>query len=66
MIPPGDSDSWQTGIGVVLSAGGLRGVAHLGVIRRLVELGIPIDVLVGVSAGAIIAGFWAGVGLTVR
>lgn len=52
-------------IGVVLSAGGLRGVAHLGVMRRLLAAGVPIDVLVGVSAGAIIAGYYAGVGLSI-
>jgi predicted acylesterase/phospholipase RssA len=53
-------------IAVVLSAGGLRGAAHLGVLRRLVKLGLPIDVMVGVSAGAIIAGFYAGAGLTIE
>ena len=53
-------------IGVVLSAGGLRGVAHLGVMRQLLASGVPIDVLVGVSAGAIIAGYYAGVGLTIE
>jgi predicted acylesterase/phospholipase RssA len=53
-------------LGVVLSAGGLRGVAHLGVLRRLRASGIPIDVLVGVSAGAIIAGFHAAVGLDIE
>lgn len=52
-------------IAVVLSAGGLRGVAHLGVLRQLVAHRIPIDVMVGVSAGAIIAGFYAGVGLSI-
>jgi NTE family protein len=52
-------------IGVVLSAGGLRGVAHLGVMQRLVGIGVPIDVIVGVSAGAVIAGYYAGVGLTI-
>lgn len=52
-------------IGVVLSAGGLRGVAHLGILRRLLQHGIPLDVLVGVSAGAIIAGFYAGAGLSI-
>jgi len=52
--------------GVVLSAGGLRGVAHLGVLRRLLDAGIPIDVIVGVSAGAIIAGYYAGVGLSIE
>lgn len=49
-------------IGVVLSAGGLRGAAHLGVLQRLVQHDIPIDVLVGVSAGAIVAAYYAAVG----
>lgn len=56
----------QMRIGVVLSAGGLRGVAHLGVMRQLLRAGVPIDVLVGVSAGAIIAGYYAGVGLSIE
>lgn len=49
-----------------MSAGGLRGVAHLGVMRRLLAAGVRIDVIVGVSAGAIIAGYYAGVGLTIE
>ena len=49
----------------MLSCGGLRGAAHLGVIRQLQRHAIPIDVIVGVSAGAIIAAYFAGVGLTV-
>jgi len=51
-------------IGVVLSAGGLRGAAHVGVLRRLVAERIPIDVLVGVSAGAVIAAYYAAAGLS--
>jgi NTE family protein len=50
-------------IGLVLSAGGLRGAAHVGVLRRLVEHGIRIDAMVGVSAGAVIAAYYAAVGL---
>src|SRR5258705_11379110 len=50
-------------IGVVLSAGGLRGAAHVGVLRQLVRHGIPIDRIVGVSAGAVIAAYYAAVGL---
>lgn len=50
-------------VAVVLSAGGLRGAAHVGVLRRLVQHGIRIDALVGVSAGAVIAAFYAAVGL---
>jgi predicted acylesterase/phospholipase RssA len=53
-------------VGIVLSGGGLRGAAHLGVLRRLVRHHIPIDVMVGVSAGAIIAAYYAAVGLTVH
>jgi len=53
-------------IGLVLSAGGLRGAAHLGVLRKLIRHGIPIDVITGVSAGAIIAAYYAAVGLDVQ
>jgi NTE family protein len=50
-------------IAVVLSAGGLRGAAHVGVLRALLRHGIPIDCIVGVSAGAVIAAYYAAVGL---
>jgi NTE family protein len=50
-------------LAVVLSAGGLRGAAHVGVLRQLVRHGVRIDALVGVSAGAIIAAYYAAVGL---
>jgi NTE family protein len=50
-------------VAVVLSAGGLRGAAHVGVLRRLVAHGVPIDAIVGVSAGAIVAAYYAAVGL---
>lgn len=50
-------------IAVVLSAGGLRGAAHVGVLRQLIRHGVPIDRLVGVSAGAVIAAYYAAVGL---
>ena len=42
-------------IGLVLAGGGARGFAHLGVIRALREVGIPIDLVGGTSMGAIIA-----------
>jgi NTE family protein len=53
-------------IGLVLSGGGLRGTAHLGLLRRLLRYGVSIDVLAGVSAGAIISAYYAAVGLSVR
>jgi len=53
-------------IGFVLSGGGLRGAAHLGVLRRVLRLQVPVQVMVGVSAGAIIAAYYAAVGLTIN
>lgn len=52
-------------IGVVLSAGGLRGAVHLGVLRRLYAAGIRPRVLVGVSAGAVVSAFHAAVGMSI-
>jgi NTE family protein len=40
---------------LVLGGGGARGLAHLGTYRALVEAGIPIDVVAGVSAGSLFA-----------
>lgn len=45
-----------TGIGLVLSGGGARGHAHIGVYTVLHELGIPVDRVVGASMGSIVAG----------
>ena len=45
----------QRGVGLVLSGGGARGFAHLGVIRALREARVPIDFLGGSSIGSIIA-----------
>lgn len=42
-------------IGLVLSGGGARGFAHIGVIRAINEYGIPIDYVGGTSMGAVIA-----------
>jgi NTE family protein len=52
-------------IGLVLSGGGLRGAGHIGVLEQLVAHGISVDVIVGSSAGAIVAAYYAAVGLTV-
>jgi len=48
-------------IGLALSGGGPRGLAHIGVLRVLEREGIPVDVLAGTSMGGIIAaGYAAG------
>jgi len=46
-------------IGLVLSGGGARGTAHIGVLRVIEERGIPIDVITGTSMGAIVGGLYA-------
>ena len=46
-------------IGLALSGGGARGGAHIGVLKALEELNIPIDYIAGTSMGAIIGGFYA-------
>lgn len=45
--------------GLVLSGGGSRGFAHAGIIRAIREAGLPVDVIAGVSMGAIIAAGYA-------
>lgn len=48
-------------VGLVLSGGGARGFAHLGVVRALREAGVPVDLVGGTSMGAIMgAGVAAG------
>ncbi len=46
-------------IGLALSSGGSRGLAHLGVIKVLQEANIPIDLVAGTSAGAWFGSFYA-------
>lgn len=46
-------------VGLVLSGGGAKGLAHIAVIRALEENGIPIDFISGTSMGAIVAGLYA-------
>ncbi|HKX60862.1 MAG TPA: patatin-like phospholipase family protein [Verrucomicrobiae bacterium] len=46
-------------IGLALSSGGARGLAHIGVIQVLEENGIEVDALVGCSMGAYIGAVWA-------
>jgi NTE family protein len=46
-------------IGLVLSGGGARGAAHVGVLKVLEELRIPIDAVAGTSMGAVVGGLYA-------
>lgn len=46
-------------IGLVLSGGGARGTAHIGVLKALEKHRIPIDVVAGTSIGAVVGGLYA-------
>ncbi|MDX1404538.1 MAG: patatin-like phospholipase family protein [Woeseiaceae bacterium] len=46
-------------IGVALGGGGARGAAHIGVLRELERLRIPVDAIAGTSMGAIVGGLYA-------
>ena len=46
-------------IGLALSGGGIRGIAHAGVIKALEENNIKIDIIGGTSAGSMIASLYA-------
>ena len=47
-------------IGLALGSGGAWGVAHIGVLRAFEELGIPIALLAGTSAGSLVGALYAG------
>jgi NTE family protein len=46
-------------VGLVLSGGGARGFAHVGVLKALEAARVPVDVIVGTSMGAIVGGLYA-------
>ena len=52
-------DQERPKIGLALSGGGARGGAHVGVLKALEELDVPIDYIAGTSMGAIIGGIYA-------
>ncbi len=53
------------GIGIALSGGGLKGIAHIGALQALEELNIDIDYIAGTSSGALVAAFYA-MGYTIK
>ncbi len=59
LIITGVSASQAQTVALVLSGGGAKGLAHIGVIKALEENNIPIDYVAGTSMGAIVAGLYA-------
>jgi NTE family protein len=52
-------------VGLVLSGGGARGAAHVGVLKVLEDLRVPVDAIAGTSMGAVVGGLYAS-GLDAR
>ena len=46
-------------VALVLSGGGAKGAAHIGVIRYVESLGIPVDMVLGTSMGGLVGGLYA-------
>ena len=46
-------------VALVLSGGGAKGAAHVGVIRRIEELGIPVDMVLGTSMGGLVGALYS-------
>ncbi|HEY4646677.1 MAG TPA: patatin-like phospholipase family protein [Steroidobacteraceae bacterium] len=53
------SEALRPRIGLVLGGGGARGAAHVGVLKVLEELRIPVDYVVGTSMGSVVGGLYA-------
>ncbi|MBF8292533.1 MAG: hypothetical protein HW392_1360, partial [Steroidobacteraceae bacterium] len=56
---PADAPPPRPRIGLVLSGGGARGLAHVGVLKVLDEMHVPVDAIAGTSMGAVIGGLYA-------
>ncbi len=56
---PPDAGEGRLRVGLVLGGGGARGAAHIGVLRELERLRVPIDAIAGTSMGAIVGGLYA-------
>ena len=54
-----EESSKRPKIGLVLSGGGAKGFAHVGVLKVIEEAGIPIDYITGTSVGSIVGGLYA-------
>lgn len=49
-------------VGLALSSGSARGEAHVGVVKAIIDKGVPVDMIAGASAGAIVGAYFASRG----
>src|SRR5690349_14311284 len=57
-VPP-SGQAPRPRIGLVLSGGGARGAAHIGVLKVLEQNHVPVDAIAGTSMGAVVGGLYA-------
>lgn len=56
---PAQNDTLPRKVAVVLSGGGAKGIAHIGILRVIERAGIPIDIITGTSMGSIVGGLYS-------
>ncbi|MCB2189238.1 MAG: patatin-like phospholipase family protein [Deltaproteobacteria bacterium] len=56
---PGWAEAPRPKVGLALSGGGARGLAHIGVLKIMEKIGVPVDYVAGTSMGSIIGGLYA-------
>lgn len=57
--PSSTGDKQRVRVGLALGGGGARGAAHVGVLKVLLEEGVPIDVIAGTSIGSVVGGLYS-------
>ena len=53
------ADNGRKKVAVVLSGGGAKGMAHIGVLKVIQKAGIPVDIITGTSMGSIVGGLYS-------
>ena len=53
------TEQHRPAVALVLGGGGAKGAAHIGAIKRIEELGIPVDMVLGTSIGGLVGGMYA-------
>ncbi|HUP18419.1 MAG TPA: patatin-like phospholipase family protein, partial [Gemmatimonadota bacterium] len=58
-LAPAAAQDARPRVGLALSGGGARGLAHVGALQELERMRVPVDLVTGTSMGAIVGGLWA-------
>src|SRR5690606_11151670 len=57
--PPDSAEVGRPKIGLVLSGGGAKGIAHVGILKAMEKAGIKPDYITGTSMGAVVGGLYS-------